>query len=275
VYIDDPDAPDVETDAAITIGWTPPDITGVFQTATDFFEQAAEEAREHGLDVTVVSRLRKNAALWNLPPQPKPGERRRRGQPRKYGTQRISVAKRAGRKQGWQTVECVQYNKPVTKTIKTFLATYRPAYGTIRVVIVQEEHGCEYFFSTDPDDTPRQILEDFADRATIEQDFHDVKEVWGAGQQQVRNLWANIGCWHLCLWMHTLVELWAWNQPHEAICDRSASPWDNPDRRPSHADRLRALRQETLRQEYSHAAARARPTQKIRRFIEHMLMLAS
>jgi|GEM_PF-4214724 len=24
----------------ITIGWTPPDITGVFKTATDFFEQA-------------------------------------------------------------------------------------------------------------------------------------------------------------------------------------------------------------------------------------------
>ncbi len=40
----------------ITIGWTPPDITGVFQTATDFFEQAAEEANENGFDVEVVSR---------------------------------------------------------------------------------------------------------------------------------------------------------------------------------------------------------------------------
>ena len=26
----------------IVIGWTPPDITGVFKTATDFFEKAAE-----------------------------------------------------------------------------------------------------------------------------------------------------------------------------------------------------------------------------------------
>jgi len=40
----------------ITIGWTPPDITGVFQTATNFFEQAAEEANENGFDVEVVSR---------------------------------------------------------------------------------------------------------------------------------------------------------------------------------------------------------------------------
>ena len=41
---------------SITIGWTPPDITGVFQTATNFFEQAAEEANANGFDVTVESR---------------------------------------------------------------------------------------------------------------------------------------------------------------------------------------------------------------------------
>jgi ribose transport system substrate-binding protein len=40
----------------IVIGWTPPDITGVFQTATDFFEQAAEEASAAGFNVRVVSR---------------------------------------------------------------------------------------------------------------------------------------------------------------------------------------------------------------------------
>jgi ribose transport system substrate-binding protein len=41
---------------SVTIGWTPPDITGVFQTATDFFERAAEEANEAGFDVRVISR---------------------------------------------------------------------------------------------------------------------------------------------------------------------------------------------------------------------------
>jgi ribose transport system substrate-binding protein len=40
----------------ITIGWTPPDITGVFKTATDFFEQAADQANQNGFDVEVVSR---------------------------------------------------------------------------------------------------------------------------------------------------------------------------------------------------------------------------
>ena len=40
----------------ITIGWTPPDITGVFKTATDFFEQSAAEANKAGFNVKVVSR---------------------------------------------------------------------------------------------------------------------------------------------------------------------------------------------------------------------------
>ena len=40
----------------VTIGWTPPDITGVFKTATDFFEQSAEGANAAGFDVEIVSR---------------------------------------------------------------------------------------------------------------------------------------------------------------------------------------------------------------------------
>jgi ribose transport system substrate-binding protein len=41
---------------AVTIGWVPPDITGVFKTATDFFEKAAAQANEHGFNVEVISR---------------------------------------------------------------------------------------------------------------------------------------------------------------------------------------------------------------------------
>lgn len=39
----------------IVIGWTPPDITGVFQTATNYFEAAADEANAAGFDVQVIS----------------------------------------------------------------------------------------------------------------------------------------------------------------------------------------------------------------------------
>jgi ribose transport system substrate-binding protein len=40
----------------IVIGWTPPDITGVFKTATNFFEKAADDANQNGFNVRVLSR---------------------------------------------------------------------------------------------------------------------------------------------------------------------------------------------------------------------------
>ncbi len=201
--------------------------------------------------VTIVGRLRKDAALRDLPPRLKKGQRRGRGRPRKYGKNKLSLAKRAGQSRGWQTVQCRLYGQTVSKTYKTFLATYPPVGGVIRVVLVKEDHGWYAFFCTAPDASVVEILEAFADRATIEQDFHDVKEVWGAGQQQVRNIWTNLAVYNMNLWMHTLVELWAWERPAEQLVDRDDSPWDDPDRRPSHANRRKALRQQVFQNELS------------------------
>lgn len=201
--------------------------------------------------VVVVSRLRKDAALFSLPHQPPSATTRRRGRPQKYGKKRFSLIKRGAQTRGWDTVDCVLYGQLVTKTIKTFLATYPPVGGVIRVVIVCEPSGCQHFFCTDPNATAREILETFADRAAIEQDYHDVKENWGAGQQQVRNLWCNIAVFHLNLWMRTLVELWSWHKTKAEICDRRDSPWDDPHRRPSHADRRKALQSTCLTDEVS------------------------
>jgi hypothetical protein len=200
----------------------------------------------------IVGRLRKDAALRDLPRPRKPGEPKRRGRPPKYGKNRISLAKRAAHAKGWETVECTVYNKTVVKTYKTFLATYRPVRGMIRVVLVKEDDGSWLpLFCSDVNASVTDILEEFSDRATIEQDFHDVKEVWGSGQQQVRNIWTNVAVYNLNLWMHTLVDLWSWNRKGSELCDRSDSPWDDPDRRPSHADRRKALRQHIMETQFS------------------------
>jgi hypothetical protein len=90
-------------------------------------------------------------------------------------------------------VECVRYGEREVKTVKTFLATWRPAGGLIRVVIVREGDGWLAYLCTDPGATAAAILEVMADRGAIEQSFKDVKEVWGAGQQQVRNVYADVG----------------------------------------------------------------------------------
>jgi hypothetical protein len=226
------------------------------------------------LGVVVISRLRKDAALYDLPRRLKKGQRRPRGKPPTYGKKRLSLAKRAAAKRGWQTIECVQYNKTVTKQYKSFLATYHPAYGMIRVVMVQEPDGCEFFFSTDPELSVREILEAFAGRSAIEQVFHDIKEVWGAGKQQLRYLWANIGAYHLNLWVHTLIELWAWGKSKAKTCDRRDSPWDDPARRPSHADRRKALQRTVLQAEYSLLRHCGAVTRKIAAFTRQLLKLA-
>ena len=143
------------------------------------------------------------------------------------------------------------------------------------MVIVRESHGCENFFCTHPNGTPREIVEIFAGRSSIEQNFHDVKEVWGAGQQQVRNIWTNIAVFNLNLWVNTLLECWAWNKSVETIRDRSDSAWDDEERRPSHADRRKALRRVTLRNEYLSLPGAHRQSPKIRAIFKLLLQLAA
>jgi hypothetical protein len=193
--------------------------------------------------VTVVSRLRKDAALRGVPgPRPKG----RRDRQRVYGERRIELAKRAGQRRGWQTGAFDLYGRQAVKTYKTFLATWRPAGGLIRVVLLDEPSGWVAFFCTDPAASVADILSAVADRFSLETAFRDAKQVVGAGQQQVRKLWANVGAFHLCLWSYTLTEAWAWGRPARVLTDRRASPWDDPCRRPSHADKRRAFRRELL-----------------------------
>jgi hypothetical protein len=103
--------------------------------------------------------------------------------------------------------------------------------------------------------------------------FHNVKEVWGSGQQQVRNLWSNIACWHLNLWLYTLVELWAWNKSAKDLTHRDDSPWDDPHRRPSHADRRKTLQAACLAEEFSQALRSGPLPQKIRNALKRLLRI--
>ena len=191
-------------------------------------------------DVVGVGRLRHDAALRDLPPQRTDHQR---GASRKYGLNKISLARRAGQKRGWTTA--ILRGKEVE--YKSFQATYRHVRGVILVVILGYQNGSwAAHFCTDPNANPTDVIELVIDRWAIEENFKDVKETLGAGEQQVRNLWANIACWHLCLWTFVLVHLWAWFKSDEQLKDRSNSPWDSFDRRPSFADRIRALRRTLL-----------------------------
>src|SRR5262249_3287465 len=90
------------------------------------------------LGMTVLSRLRKDAALRTLPGPKPPG---RRGPAPTYGESVIDLAKRAGQRRGWSSDTFELYGEEVVKRYKTFLATWRPAGGVIRVVLVDEPTG--------------------------------------------------------------------------------------------------------------------------------------
>jgi hypothetical protein len=219
-------------------------------TKRPVFQAAAHASQAHHVPVVLVGRLRQDAALWSLPPAHPEGQRRGPGRPPKYGKQRLSLAKRAAQPRGWQEVECFQYQEVVRKTVKTFLATYKPAGGLIRVVLVKEASAWLPYYSTDGTASVQDILEAMAGRTALEQTHADVKEVEGAGQQQLRYWGANVGAYNACLWAHTLVEWWAWDKAVADLSDRTDSPWDTTNRRVSHAEKRKALQRQCLEEEF-------------------------
>ena len=224
------------------------------------------------LGMTVVSRLRKDAALWTVPGPRRKGQR---GRPRIYGADRIALAKRAGQRRGWTTGSFDLYGRPTVKRYKTFLATWGPVGGVIRVVLVDEPKGWIAFFCTDVSASVADVLTTVADRFSLEIAFRDCKEVVGAGQQQVRFMWANVGAFHVCLWTFTMTEAWAWSRADQELVDRSASPWDTPSRRPSHADKRRAWRRELLGEELRAVLRPGATEAEIQAAAERLLSLAA
>ena len=226
------------------------------------------------LGMTVISRLRCDASLWSLPPAV-PADQRGPGRPRVYGTERISLAKRAGQRRGWTTEAFTLYGERVAKRYKTFLATWRPAGGPIRVVLVDEPIGWRAFFCTDSSASVAEILTAVANRFSLEITFRDCKEIVGAGQQQVRFIWANVGAFHVCLWAFTMTEAWSWSRDANELVNRSDSPWDSPLRRPSHADKRRAWRRALLGEEIRAVLRPGVTEEEIQATAERLLSLAA
>src|SRR5439155_685922 len=135
----------------------------------------------------VIGRLRKDAGLRTVPRPPR--GRRRRGRPPTYGPARISLAKRAGQRRGWQVARVPQYGEVRAKRIKTFEATWRPAGGRIRVVLVHEGHGWLALFSTDAGLTAEEILAAAADRFSIETTFQELRGHLGLERPAAASRW--------------------------------------------------------------------------------------
>ena len=226
---------------------------------------------------TIIGRLRKDAALRDLPRKLRRGQRRR-GRPPKYGKHRISLAKRAAHREGWQVAKCTVYNHMVTKPLQDLPGNV-PAHGRSDPRGDRPgggRHVASLLLDPTRKATAVEIIEAFADRATIEQDFHDVKEVWGAGQQQVRNIWTNLA---VSPSQPLDAHVW-WSFDRGTVLTRSFAigvfrRGTMPLVVPSHADRRNALRRYIMEQELSAIAAARRLPRKILQLAQRLLALAN
>jgi hypothetical protein len=83
-----------------------------------------------GHGVVVFSRVRKDAALFDLPTPSRSGQR---GRPPIYGKSRLNLAKRAGKSSGWSSLTYICRGQEVTHLYKTFLATTKLTSGVIQL----------------------------------------------------------------------------------------------------------------------------------------------
>ena len=75
--------------------------------------------------------------------------------------------------------------------------------------------------------------------------------------------------------MYSLVEAWAWTRSHEDLVNRRGSPWDDPERRPSHADKRKALQREAVRTETRATLEQGPDSEGFQQLVERLLDFAA
>jgi len=223
--------------------------------------------------VMTITRLRRDAVLFELPP---PRQPKQRGASKKYGN-RIDMKAMVADEQGWKIVECRQYGQVVQKRVKWFVATSKLTRGKpIKVVLIKEDEKTWVpLMSTDANQEVKEILESYGVRFGIEEVFKDLKEVWGWGKQELRLLESNEAATVMNMVLYSLTELATWDRRQEELVDRSFCPWDDASRRPSHADRRNYLRYGFLANEFN-AALHSQPlAAKLKSALKRLFLLGA
>ena len=160
------------------------------------------------LGVTVVSRLARTRRCTPVPAPRRPGQRGR--PPLRRTTHRPGQTRRSKTRLALRRVRPVRQAdaEDLQDVLGDVAAGRRPHPRRAG----QGADGWVAFFCTDPAASVADVLGSVADRFSLETAFRETKEVVGAGQQQVRFLWANVGAFHICLWTYTRTEAWAWGR---------------------------------------------------------------
>ena len=82
------------------------------------------------------------------------------------------------------------------------------------------------------------------------------------GKQELRKLESNEAATTMNMLLFGMTELATWERSQGELVDRSESPWDDGERRPSHADRRNFLRRAMLTKDFYGALRGAKITKK-------------
>jgi hypothetical protein len=210
--------------------------------------------------VCVITRLRRDARVFELPPKPTG----KRGRPPVKGKQ-INMSGKATCNRGWNMVECFIYGKTNHKQYKTFIGVSELSqWQPVRIVLVKEEDGTWVpLMSTNIELSVQEIIESYGVRFGIEEVFKDLKDNYGWGKQEVRNLLSSIGVTVMNMLVYNITELCCWDIPSRDIVDRRFRPWDDADRRPSHRDKRKYLKLQLLQKELNALLQSKQNTKKI------------
>ena len=191
--------------------------------------------------VHIVSRMRKDAILYGLPPQldePRPGRRRVRGD------RLATPAQLAEGIRDYKMVRTVERGKKRKRLVwsKTVI-WYHVSRKPVVLVISRDLTGKEkddFFVTTDLSLSQQQVVGGFAGRWSIEDTFRNTKQFLGGQQPQTFVRAGPERAAGMSLWLYSVVWLWYLQQHSRAALPKL--PWYRAKVRPSFADALAALR---------------------------------
>jgi hypothetical protein len=197
--------------------------------------------------VSLVSRIRRDAAIYALPPTPRPkGKRGRRPtKGKRLPTPRQLAARRT---KGWKTITVCCQGRKVQRQVLGITCLWYHVCGAvpIRLVIVRDPAGRQqddFFFCTDATVPDEQIVQRYYDRWGVEECILEAKQQMGF---ETTRGWCSRTVTRqapLAMVLVTLVKAWyarcAAEEP-SLLPDRA--PWDPFKTRPSFPDMLSALR---------------------------------
>jgi len=162
-------------------------------------------------NVTLISRLRKDAALYGPPPARR---KKKPGRPRKKGKRLPTPAQRAkSSRLSWRKTRPVLYGERVERPLHSYTAYWYEVCpdAPILIVIVRDpsgKHDDEFFFSTDLSLSPRTVIEGYGHRWSQEVTHREAKQQMGIDDPQARVQPAVERQAPFCLLLLSLVKVW-------------------------------------------------------------------